>query len=321
MPHKGYYSQCLVILLRAPVSLRDILTRLSAFPTQASQAKSSDWHGGDPCLVVPFPGGVDAIAIVDLVDRPWPDHMGDVKSDPDLLGAWAFGNFGLVFPFALKRACQQSWQWAEGKTVPLNHKAFLRVRAQYMPGTPKNPLDMPADYEPLSELKFVTRVAAALAGLPQAISYFDPAGERVWEPKRFAEYFSRTDAEGGLPVDVWCNVRLFNLDDRAKGWCLMDTIGLAQLDATDHEAIFPSARYKSGEVAGFLLNLAAYIATNGPVIANGNTVDGPGDLHWQATHVEESQVEPPRAVIRWLPRDGHPVPPAVIAAPKPRTGA
>lgn len=94
-------------------------------------------------------------------------------------------------------------------------------------------------------------------------------------------------------------------------------MGMAQLDAADHEAIFSSARYKSGEVAGLLLNIAANIAQNGPVIANGNTVDGPGDLHWQATHVEESQVEPPGAVIRWLPSDGHPVPPAVIAAPKP----
>ncbi|HXQ40162.1 MAG TPA: DUF4261 domain-containing protein [Candidatus Udaeobacter sp.] len=93
---------------------------------------------------------------------------------------------------------------------------------------------------------------------------------------------------------------------------------MTQLDAADHEAIFPSARYKAGEVAQVLLNAAAYVAENGPVIANGNTIDGPGNIHWQATHAEEGQVAPPRAVIRWLPMDGLPVPPAVIAAPRPR---
>lgn len=318
MPHKGIYSQCLVILLRSPVSLRDILGRLSAFPTQVSEHKSSGWLGGDPFLVVPFPAGADATVVVDFIDRPWPDDMGDIELDPDLIAAWSLGNFGLVWPFALKSACQNSRQWPEGKTAPLSHTAFLRLRAIYMPGVAKNPVSMPAGYEPLGELKFVTRIAAALAGLPQALCYFDPAGERVWEPKRFADYFARAEAEGSLPIDIWCNVRLYNLNDRAPGWCLMDTVGMAQLDAADHEAIFPSARYKTGEVAGFLLNVAAYIAESRAVISNGDTIDGPGNLNWQATHAEQGQVPPPRAVIRWLPMDGHPVPPAVIAAPKPR---
>jgi len=321
MTHKGFYTQCLVILLRAPVSLHDILDRLSSFQAQANEPGSSDWFRGSLSVTLPFRADANGTVVVDLIDRPWPDQMGDAERETELFGAWHMGHFGVTWPFSLKRACQQSWQWAEGKTVPLSSKAFLRVRTTYLVNASKDSLVMPTDYEPLSELKFVTRVAAVLAGLPQAISYFDPAGERVWEPKRFADYFSRADAEGGLPIDVWCNVRLYNLDDRAKGWCLMDTVGMAQLDAADHEAIFPSARYKTGEVAGFLLNIAAYIAQNGPVIANGNTVDGPGDLHWQATHAEQGQVTPPRAVLRWLPMDGRPVPPAVITAPKPRTGA
>jgi len=316
--HKGFFTQCLVILLRAPVSLRDILNRLSGFEAQVPEAKGFSWFGSDISIVLPFRAGVNGAVVVDLIDQPWPDHMGDTERETELFAAWHMGSFGVTWPFSLKRACQQSWRWAEGKTVPLGNKAFLRIRTTYVLNASKDALTVPADYEPLGELKFVTQVAAALAGLPQAISYFDPAGERVWEPKDFADYFSRSDAEGGLPVDVWCNVRLYNLDDRAKGWCLMDTVGMAQLDAADHEAIFPSARYKTGEVAGFLLNIAAYIAQNGPVIADGDTVDGPGDLHWQATHAEEGQVNPPRAVLRWLPKDGRAVPPAVIAAPIPR---
>jgi len=318
MPHKGIYSQCLVILLRSPVSLRDILDRLSTFQAQMSEAKGSGWLGGDPSFVLPFRADVNGAVIVDLVERPWPDHMGDSKSEPDLLAAWSLGQFGLVWPLSLKRAWQHSWQWAEGKTVPLSHTAFLRIRTTYLVNASKDSLVMPTDYEPLSELKFVTRIAAALAGLPQALCYFDPAGERVWEPKRFADYFARAEAKGELPIDIWCNVRLYNLNDRAPGWCLMDTVGMAQLDAADHEAIFPSARYKTGEVAGFLLNVAAYVAESRAVISNGDTIDGPGNLNWQATHAEQGQVPPPRAVIRWLPMDGSPVPATVIVPPKPR---
>ncbi|HXQ42117.1 MAG TPA: DUF4261 domain-containing protein [Candidatus Udaeobacter sp.] len=321
MTYKGFYTQCLVILLRAPVSLRDIVDRLRAFEAQTSELRSSNWVLGNPSVVLPFRADVSGAVIVDLVDRPWPDHMGDAKRETELLAAWLTGHFGVTWPFSLKRACLQSWGWAEGKTVPLRNKAFLRVRSSYVFNGPDDAPLKPTDYEPLSELKFVTRVAAALAGLPQAISYFDPAGERVWAPKDFTEYFAQAEAQDSLPISIWCNLRHVNLKDRAEGWCLVDTMGMAQLDAADHEAIFPSARYKSTEVGELLLNMATYIAQNGPVIADGDTVDGPGDLHWKATPAEESQALPHRSVIRWLPMDGRPVPPAVITAPNPRTGA
>lgn len=318
MARKGLYTQCLVILLRAPVSLRDILDRLNAFEPRAHEAKDFGWFGRGISVVLPFRADVNGTVIIDLIDQPWPDHMGDTERETELFAAWCTGHFGLNWPLSLERACQQSRNWAEGRTAPLSNKAFLRVRTTYAFNAPDDALLKPADYEPISELKFVTGVAAALAGLPQAISYFNPAGERVWAPKDFMERFAQTDTQDSLPIDIWCNVRLYDLNDRAQGWCLIDTVGMAQLDASDHEAIFPSAPYKAGEVASLLVDVALYSVKNGAVIANGDTVDGPGGLHWQATHAEEGQVEPPRAVLRWLPMDGQPVPPAIVVEPKPR---
>jgi hypothetical protein len=167
----------------------------------------------------------------------------------------------------------------------------------------------------------VTRVSAALAGLPQALCYFNPGGELVWEPRDFVERFVRAEAEQGIPIHLWCNVRVCGLDDfGVPGWRLMDTVGMAQLDAADHEAIFPRAVYDSTEVAAFLLNTALYVFKSGPIIASGDTMGGPGDVRWQAMRLENGRLEPLRHVIRWLPLDGHPLPPTVTAFLKPHPG-
>jgi hypothetical protein len=321
MPHKGHFTQCLVILLRSPVSLRDIQDRLSGFSAQeVTNPKSFGWFGGIPALVMPFRPEVNGTVVVDFIDRPWPDQMGDPKSEAELFGAWAFGNFGLAWPQGLARACQQSWQWPDGKTtVPLGHSAFLRVRSSYVGGAPGNAPCMPADYEPMGELKFVSRVAASLAGLPQALCCFNPGGELVCDPGDFAARLVRAEARDAFLIDLCCNVRVCGLDDWApgSGWCLMDTVGMGQLDAPDHEAIFLSAAYDGRDVKAFLQNAAAYILENGPIIFSGETMGGPGDVLWQATRLEKGRLVPERAVIRWLPLDGHPGPPGVTELLKP----
>src|SRR5579863_122991 len=158
MTHKGFYTQCLVILLRAPVSLSDILDRLSAFQAEVYEARVAEWFEGDHSVVLPFRAEVNGRVVVDLVDGSWPDHLGDTEREIELFAASHMGHFGVTWPFSLKRACIQSWGWAEGKTVPLSNKAFLRVRSTYLVNASDDTLTMPPDYEPLSELKFVTRV-------------------------------------------------------------------------------------------------------------------------------------------------------------------
>src|SRR5262249_44266962 len=103
-----------------------------------------------------------------------------------------------------------------------------------------------------------------------------------------------------LPLDLWCNVRLFNAD---ADWSLMDTVGNHQLDLPDVEACFTRG-YDCGQADRFLRNVSWYLWQNGEVIKDGHTMDGPGEGRWQARNHENGLAEPPRRVLSWLPLDG-----------------
>jgi len=79
---------------------------------------------------------------------------------------------------------------------------------------------------------------------------------------------------------------------------------MEQLDVLDHEAWFETKRYDPQAVDGFLRNAANYVREHGSVIHDGDTIDGPGDVQWQAELVEESLAPRLRSVVRWLPMDG-----------------
>ncbi|HEY2227859.1 MAG TPA: hypothetical protein VGI22_08990 [Xanthobacteraceae bacterium] len=130
MPHKGHFTQCLVILLRSPVSLRDVQDRLSGF--SARVVESSNWIDGIPTLVVPFRPDVNGTVVVDFSDRPGPDKMGDPKSEAEIFGAWCMGYFGLAWPLGLARAREQARRWPDGKTVPLGHSTTRLACPQTM---------------------------------------------------------------------------------------------------------------------------------------------------------------------------------------------
>jgi hypothetical protein len=310
VPHKGFYTQGLAILLRQGVAIKAIEKQLRDFKVVKKAAESSiHWLGG-PTLVVEYRPEVNGYAAIDIVDQPWPDHMGDPKGEPELFGAWAMGHFGPgAWPGSLERACQHSWSWADGRTVPLEHRAFIRIRMSYVFGTERDVPIMPADYEPLGELEFATRLAAALVGLPETLCYFNPNGERVIGAADLLESLDFHASAKQKPLDVWSNVRFFTFSDLEPAWSHMDTVGMGQLDAPDHEALFQSDAYEPGQVDVFLRNASAYVAERGPVVQDGDTMDGPGAVRWRATNLEESRIAPPRPVIRWLPEDGRQAPP------------
>jgi hypothetical protein len=51
-------------------------------------------------------------------------------------------------------------------------------------------------------------------------------------------------SDGQLPLYIWSKVRLFKLQKAEPEWNLMDTVGMGQLDAPDHEAFFESTAYE-----------------------------------------------------------------------------
>jgi hypothetical protein len=80
-------------------------------------------------------------------------------------------------------------------------------------------------------------------------------------------------------------------------------VGMSQLDVVDHEAAFKRGRYDPSEVANFLRNASDYVLEKGPIIKDGDTIDGPGGIRWQGATFDKPVCDPPREVIRWLPLD------------------
>jgi hypothetical protein len=313
MPRKGFYTQGLAILLRKATPLQAIEESLQDFDVVKRLAESSShWAFAGPSVVVAYRPDVNGYVAVDTIDHQWPDHMGDPKAEPEVFGAWSMGHFGPgAWPGSLERACQHSWGWPDGRSVPLQHQALIRVRSSYVFGADDNAPVMPSDYNALQELEFLTRIAAALVRLPEVLCFFNPNGECVRSASQFLDALSQRTSAKEMPLDVWSNVRFFRFEGTKPEWALMDTVGLSQLDASDHEACFPLDAYSPSEIDNFLKNVSAYVVEHGPVIRDGDTVDGPGNAKWQGFNLKEGRIGPPREVIRWFPLDGQKIPVAL----------
>jgi len=296
---KGFFTQGLVILLRAPIGLEELRPLLAQFDVGKELPPSENWEMSGPGLVISYRPEVHGSVTLDVVGHPWPDDMGDAKATPMRFAAWSMGHFGpFTFPGGLERSLQQSWSWKEASDVVRAHGAFLRLKMTYLGGAqPEAPI-VPKDYRPLAELEFLTRLAIPLLKVPGALCWFDPGGEVILPPSLVEERWAFAQEQGIPPVDLWTNVRMFSLD---ASWMLMDTVGNRQLDVPDLEAVFPRQAAEPSAVASFLLNATAYVATSGATIADGDTMDGPGNERWRGHHVKKAFLTPPREVIRWFP--------------------
>lgn len=302
---KGIYTQTVCVLLEQPVKLPAVQKRLLAYDITGQLEGAEKWAFGGPGLVIAYRPDVNGMVVVDTVDHTWPDEMG--MNDTDVFGAWSIGLFGpFAYPDGLARAADQCWAWPDGKEMPMKHQAFLRVRSSYVLNSDESATILPEDYEPLPELEFVTNIAASLLDLPEALCYFNPNGEILCDQDSLRERLNWGWANSLPAFDAWCNIRLFNADE---GWFLMDSVGNSQLDIPDMEACFLGTAYDFSDVDNFLRNIALYVLNNGEVIADGDTMDGPGDIRWQARGYETGITDPPRRVIRWLPDDDRPLPP------------
>ncbi|WP_425618222.1 DUF4261 domain-containing protein [Anatilimnocola sp. NA78] len=303
---KGIFVQSACVLLRETVAVEEVERALYAFEIIRRTDRGPTWVVGGPGLLVKYRPQVNGLVLIDMVERPWPDLMGHPQTDPMLIQGWSMGQFGpCVFPAALERASQQSWVWQAGKEVAAQHQAFLRIRCSYALGAEKDAPLIAADADSVDELEHLTGIAQALLSLPQAICLFNPNGEVLRDLKGVEESIQFADQHEVLPLDLWSNIRLFNVN---QDWLMMDTVGNPQLDLPDVEAIF-TRKYEPGQIDGFLRDTTFYLHNNGRnVIKNGHTMDGPGGVDWQAHHYEHGISDPPRSVLTWLPNDGTPPP-------------
>jgi hypothetical protein len=296
---KGMFTQGVAILLEQSVSLDEIAECLKPYDIVKRIDSSENWAFGGPSLTVGYRPDVNGYVAVDVVDRKWPDHMGDSKDEPMLFGAWGMGNFGPhAYPKGLQRACEQSWGWDGASEAVAKHAAFVRVRMSYVFGAKDDAPIVPEDYDPEAELQFLNKMTQTLLTLQGAICYFNPNGEVLRQMKTFDEDITYHKQQGIPPLGLWSNVRLFKVGD---GWSMMDSVGNMQLEIPDMEVAFQPDVFSPGDVDYFIRNASLYILRNGQVIKDGDTMDGPGDIRWRAQSHENGMSDPPRPTLRWVP--------------------
>lgn len=301
---KGFFTQGGVLLLKQNVSISELEAQVASFGAHRRVTDSStNWTLGGDSLVVSLGLGDNATASIDVVNRPWPDRMGDPKTESEVFAAWSMGYFGpLTWPGSLERAIGHCWTWPEGRGIAPSHASFVRVKVSHVFGAGPSAPVIPADYEPVPELHQTTRLLLALASHPAVIAWFNPNGEVMLPPAEVAKKLDWAKKHQVNPVDVWTNVRMLKLDGVADGWMLMDTVGMGQAGSTDMEAFFPISQFNPSHVATFLRNASDYLITQGPVFKDGDTMDGPGGIRWHVNMWRESFYVPPRPTLRWLPR-------------------
>jgi hypothetical protein len=308
---KGLFTQGMCILLRSPVALADLQEKLSEFDFVGVQESSSD-DASPETLVLSYRPEVGGHLLVTPSTERWPDQMGDPDSSPDIFVAWSLGQFGpLAFPGCLQRASEQSWGWEDGEDVVDEHRCHIRLLISYVLGSdeadeePESESDdvilIPDDYDPMAELRYLTKAVSALLELPQAICYFNPGGEVLRDQNGLRQGLNYAWNFELPPLDMWTNVRLFRAEN---SWALMDTVGMGQLDMPDMEAVYDTDRYEPAEVERFLRNASLYLMGSEEEFEDGDVADGPGDISWNAIECEESLSDPPRETVRWFPDDG-----------------
>lgn len=299
---KGFFTQGVCVLLKQPLSLSELEALLAEFEIKKRNEDFDHWEFSGPSLVIPFRPEVNGLVVVDTVGQRWPDHMGDPKTESLLFGAWGMGHFGpLTFPQSLARASQHSQQWPAGRTIANEHQGFVRIRTSYVFGVPDSAPVMPKDYAPWPELEFVTKVAKAVLKHPAALCFFNPNGEVLCDLAFMDTVQTHYATKKLPPVNIWTNVRMFKAED---GWMMMDTVGMGQLELEDLEAVFPPSRFSPDQMANFLTNTSLYIAEHGSIIADGNTIDGPGGMLFRCKKFGEAFVTPPRPTLRFRAEDG-----------------
>lgn len=307
----GLFTQAVVVLLAEVPELSAVGAALEKLQPRFTAADGSgDWMGGRDCWMIRSAERPKYSRQVVLIKEPWPDHMGDPATEMALFGAWSMGFLGpFTYPRNLSRACAFT-ELAGSKGLAdaaSSHRACLLIRSSFAFGAKDNDPVIPADYDAVKDLRSITDLAMELMhALPNSL-FFIPGGERLHDATSLAGELAHADERKLRPVGAWCNVRIFELDEWAPGWLMMDSIGFVQLDSKlrpppDHEACWPRERLAldTGALWGFLLSIGDYTVGNGRSIEDGHTTDGAG-IRWRAKWHENGLCDPPRDCIRWVP--------------------
>ena len=83
---KGMFTQGLCVLLNRVPTLDEVESTLNDFEICKRIEANEEWTFGGPTLVVAYELERNGLVSVDIVDRQWPDHMGDNAADTMIFG-------------------------------------------------------------------------------------------------------------------------------------------------------------------------------------------------------------------------------------------
>lgn len=308
---KGFYTQTLVILFSETpdLGLIRMTVERSGFHVRSVEDES-DWKEMQgAALMLDWQPEVNGCCVLDVIDHPWPDDMGDPEENPSLFSAWTMGAFGpFTEPGALERARTFGCPVPEAEAAA-GHAAFVRVRMTYVFGAGDDAPIRPGDHDPRMELEWLFQLCLAVMEVPGALLFFNPNGEVLMPREDLAAHIDASRDAKVLPLMAIAKARLFAVED---GWQMVDTVGLAQLNLPDHEvAIPPETAFPADAAIRFCWNVSLYLADSGNTIETGHTADGPGGQPWRAETREQSSFSPPRAVTHWTLDSAAPEPPSI----------
>jgi hypothetical protein len=301
------FTQCACVLFEQAPKMEEVVRVLADWPVSGYRKQGSgeyDWALCGPGVVLDLRG--EGYAVVDVVDRPWPDDVQAALTTPALASAWRAGAFGpWSSPGGLARAVDQAGEGENGATA--RHGGFVRIRTAFAgKGPPPK-----GRGGPTYDLMTITELATALMRLEGALAFFVPAGEALRDRKDLDEVARRKVGSAPPPVDLWSSVRAIALPpEDGKSWLLLDVVGMTQLNLPDQEAIFAEGQEQPEAVEAMLRN-ACQRLLSGP-IPPGSTADDAKGRRWKAS-AATGIVAPPRPVLRWLPEESAHLPEATLA--------
>ena len=211
---------------------------------------------------------------------PWPDM------DPESLEELGGPGAG-IHPGSLRRAADQSVVWPGGALAAEAHQGFVHLIMAEGTGPPQ------------AQVEELERLALAMLADPASLCLFFPWGEALRDGHVMGHIRAAAQEQGAVPLQNWVNGRLAQ---SAEGAVIADLIGLGLVGLPDTEAVFPERPdLPPYEVLGFLLDIAHHLALEGGALEEGVVYEGPGGLRWRAGLDVESQIEPARQVVRWIP--------------------
>jgi hypothetical protein len=233
--------------------------------------------------------------IVDLYDHQWLDTSGrDEGPESAVYASVEEHEHLLAPPWSLKRAVQHYRAADDANIAAANHGAFVLLR-----------VPLQSESQTIEAFERLLDVAADVLKVEQASCIFNPRGETLGGRERFHEMKHRYRAEGLPPLELLANARFHEI---GAGWCMVDTVGLHQLDLPDQEIVFHPDRLEVEEAMHFARNLAMHLIQHRPHLVSGETAGGPHESIWEAMPLGRGALPPHRTAVRWLPeeREGMP---------------